>query len=40
MLTIVYAFMYFRAKCLLKVIFFFISIWNIAVMRKKGIAFF
>ena len=37
---LVYALMYFRAKCLLKVIFLFIPIWNIVVMRKKGIAFF
>ena len=32
---LVYALMYFRAKCLLKVIFLFIPIWNIVVMRKK-----
>ena len=32
---IVYALMYFRAKCLLKVILLFIPIWNIVVMRKK-----
>ena len=38
--SLVYAHMYFRAKCLLKVFFLFIPIWNIIVMRKKGIAFF
>ena len=32
---IVYALMYFSAKCLLKVICLFIRIWNIVVMRKK-----
>ena len=34
-LLLVYALMYFRAKCLLKVIFLFIPLWNIIVMRKK-----
>ena len=37
---LVYALMYFRAKCLLKVIFLFILIWNIVVMRTKGLHFF
>ena len=38
---IVYAHMYFRANLLLKVIFLFIHIWNIGVMRKKkGLHFF
>ena len=32
---IVYALMYFRAKCLLKVMFLFIPVWKIVVMRKK-----
>ena len=30
----------FSCECLLKVIFLFICIWNIVMMRKKGIAFF
>ena len=37
---LVYALMYFRAKCLLKVIFLLIRIWNIVVMKKKGLHFF
>ena len=32
---LVYALMYSRAKCLLKLNFLFILIWNIVVMRKK-----
>ena len=37
---IVYALMYFHAKCLLKVIFLFIPIWNIVVMKKRDCIFF
>ena len=36
--VILYALMYSRAKCLLKVIFFTL-IWNIVVMRKKDCIF-
>ena len=32
---LVYSLMYFRAKCLLKVIFLFIPIWNIVVIIKS-----
>ena len=32
---LVYALVYFCAKCLVKMIFLLIPIWNIVVMRKK-----